>query len=94
MTRGALIVLAACGMATTFPAARQPLVAAGRSCVMKVKDRLAPPSLKTLSVWEGGFRGNDRDSNVINDFWTADIVGLYAITPKPWVVRLGDWLNR
>jgi hypothetical protein len=75
-------------MATTFPAARQPLVAAGRTCVASVKVRLTPVSLKSLSVWEADFRGGDRTGQVVYDFW-------YCIDhlPEPcsWICRLRAW---
>lgn len=36
-------------------------------------------SLKTLATAEIDFRANDRDNNRINDFWTGDVAGLYAL---------------
>ncbi|MBI2901764.1 MAG: DUF2950 family protein, partial [Planctomycetes bacterium] len=29
---------------------------------------------------QADFRANDRDENKVNDFWTGDVAGLYAIT--------------
>jgi len=37
-------------------------------------------ALKTLSSAEADFRANDRDWNHVNDFWTADVKGLYTMT--------------
>ncbi len=38
--------------------------------------------MKTLSAAAEDFRGNDRDGNRIQDFWTADVSGLYGIEPR------------
>lgn len=43
-------------------------------------ERNASTSLKTVCVAEADFRNNDRDANKINDFWTADMKGLYTMT--------------
>ena len=43
-------------------------------------DRNASFTLKTIAAAEADFRGNDRDGNKINDFWTADVKGLYTVT--------------
>jgi prepilin-type N-terminal cleavage/methylation domain-containing protein len=43
-------------------------------------ERNASTSLKTLSSAEADFRANDRDFNHINDFWTANVSGLYTMT--------------
>ena len=43
-------------------------------------ERSASTSLKTLTAAEADFRANDRDGNKINDFWTANISGLYTMT--------------
>jgi len=43
-------------------------------------ERNASTSLKTLTSAEADFRANDRDWNHVNDFWTADIKGLYTMT--------------
>jgi hypothetical protein len=44
-------------------------------------ERCASTSLKTLSSAEADFRANDRDWNHVNDFWTANVSGLYTMTP-------------
>jgi len=43
-------------------------------------ERNASTSLKTLTSAEADFRANDRDWNHVNDFWTADVKGLYCMT--------------
>ena len=43
-------------------------------------ERNASTSLKTLTSAEADFRANDRDGNKVNDFWTANVAGLYTMT--------------
>jgi len=43
-------------------------------------ERNASTSLKTLSSAQTDFRSNDRDGNHVNDFWTANVAGLYTMT--------------
>jgi prepilin-type N-terminal cleavage/methylation domain-containing protein len=43
-------------------------------------ERNASTSLKTLCVAEADFKANDRDANKVNDYWTADVKGLYTMT--------------
>jgi type IV pilus assembly protein PilA len=43
-------------------------------------ERNSSTSLKTICVAEADFKANDRDSNKINDYWTADVKGLYTLT--------------
>jgi prepilin-type N-terminal cleavage/methylation domain-containing protein len=43
-------------------------------------ERNAATSLKTLTSAEADFRENDRDWNHVNDFWTANVSGLYTMT--------------
>ena len=38
-------------------------------------------SLKTLASAQADFRGNDRDGNKVQDFWTRDVAGLYGLVP-------------
>lgn len=38
--------------------------------------------MKTLSAAEEDFRGNDREGNRIQDFWTADVDSLYGTEPR------------
>ena len=44
-----------------------------------VNDRNASATLRTLATAEADFRANDRDANRVNDFWVADVSGLYRI---------------
>jgi prepilin-type N-terminal cleavage/methylation domain-containing protein len=44
-------------------------------------ERHAAAVLKTLASGEADFRGNDRDGNKIQDFWTRDVAGLYGVVP-------------
>ena len=44
-------------------------------------ERNASASLKTIASAQADFRGNDRDGNKIQDFWTADVSGLYGVIP-------------
>jgi prepilin-type N-terminal cleavage/methylation domain-containing protein len=43
-------------------------------------ERNSSTSLKTLCVAEADFKANDRDSNKVADYWTADVKGLYTMT--------------
>lgn len=47
--------------------------------------RNASATLKTLTAAEADFRINDRDGNRIEDYWTADVSGLYylAVEGRP-----------
>lgn len=38
-------------------------------------------TLRTLAPASMDFRTNDRDQNLVNDFWTKDVAGLYAVYP-------------
>ena len=38
-------------------------------------------TLRTLAPASMDFRTNDRDQNLVNDFWTKDVAGLYTIYP-------------
>jgi hypothetical protein len=40
-------------------------------------ERQAATTLYALSAAEADYRANDRDANGVNDFWTADVAGLY-----------------
>jgi prepilin-type N-terminal cleavage/methylation domain-containing protein len=44
-------------------------------------ERNASATLKTVATAEIDFRGNDRDGNKIQDFWTRDLSGLYGLCP-------------
>src|SRR5438552_1022801 len=43
-------------------------------------ERSASTSLKTLTTAEADFKANDRDWNHVNDYWTANVAGLYTMT--------------
>jgi prepilin-type N-terminal cleavage/methylation domain-containing protein len=43
-------------------------------------ERSASTSLKTITSAQADFRANDRDGNRVNDFWTANVAGLYTVT--------------
>ena len=43
-------------------------------------ERNASTSLKTITSAQADFRANDRDGNHVNDFWTANVAGLYTLT--------------
>lgn len=44
-------------------------------------DRCAAAALKTIATAQVDFRENDRDGNGKNDFWRADVAGLFSIVP-------------
>ncbi|HZE96806.1 MAG TPA: hypothetical protein VE981_07255 [Planctomycetota bacterium] len=48
-----------------------------RSSQRASNERHASTMLKTLASAEADFRANDRDWNLVNDFWTGDVSGLY-----------------
>ncbi|MBI4565780.1 MAG: type II secretion system protein [Planctomycetes bacterium] len=70
-----MIVIAIIAVLTAI--AIPSLLAAQRSA----NERNASASLKTLPTAEADFRGNDRDNNLVNDYFTADVAGLYLIVP-------------
>lgn len=44
-------------------------------------ERNSSASLKTLASAQADYRGNDRDGNGKQDYWRADVAGLYAVKP-------------
>jgi hypothetical protein len=44
-------------------------------------ERTSSTTLKTICSAQADFRANDRDGDGVNQFWRADIAGLYAMTP-------------
>jgi len=44
-------------------------------------ERGANALLKTLASAEADFKGNDRDKNGVQDFWTKDVAGLFDLVP-------------
>lgn len=65
-----------------------------RQSLRASNERNASASLRTVGVAQADFRSNHRDNNRVQDFWTADVAGLYAIdntptgTPSPVPIRL------
>lgn len=53
-------------------------------------ERSGEAMLKTLSTAEADFRSHDRDGNGIQDFWTADVAGLYKFGLIPREVAEAD----
>jgi len=49
------------------------------SAQINANERSASTSLRSLSTSEYDFRTNDRDNNLLQDFWTGDVAGLYCI---------------
>jgi hypothetical protein len=50
--------------------------------------RNASSSLKTIASAQADFRANDRDWNHVNDYWRADIAGLYALEVQGFAIKL------
>jgi hypothetical protein len=44
--------------------------------------------LKTIASAQADFRANDRDWNHVNDYWRADIAGLYAVEVGDYAIKL------
>ncbi|MBV8881852.1 MAG: hypothetical protein JO332_17975 [Planctomycetaceae bacterium] len=44
-------------------------------------ERSSSTTLKTICSAQADFRANDRDGDGMNQFWRADIAGLYALAP-------------
>jgi hypothetical protein len=44
--------------------------------------------LKTIAAAQADFRANDRDWNHMNDFWRADVAGLYALEVEGAAIKL------
>jgi hypothetical protein len=57
------------------------------------RERQAASTLKTFSSAEADFRANDKDWNHVNDFWTADVKGLYTMTSAGKPGAPGDALD-
>jgi hypothetical protein len=75
--------------AASWPAELGPLVASVRlSGDASEGGQSAVLSLKTLASAEADFRGNDRDNNKIQDFWTGDVAGLYALRAGGEMLKL------
>jgi hypothetical protein len=84
MGKAGLILLIAAAMAVTHPTVRRRAAAEARA-------RLGIVSPWDLSEAEADFRAGDYRGSRIQDFWTADVVGLYSPDPPghdEWLVRL------
>lgn len=57
---------------------------------LRDNERAAAAALKTLATAEADFRSNDRDGNRVNDYWTADVTGLFAIQSDGRPIALID----
>jgi hypothetical protein len=44
--------------------------------------------LKTIATAQSDFRANDRDWNHANDYWRADVAGLYALEVEGYAIKL------
>jgi prepilin-type N-terminal cleavage/methylation domain-containing protein len=64
-----------------FAIALSLIVVGARSGRHASNERSSTSSLKTLASAEADFRGNDRDGNKVQDFWTRDVAGLYGVVP-------------
>jgi len=53
-----------------------------------VNERNASATLKMLATAEADFRANDRDWNHVNDFWVADVSGLWRIFANGDAIKL------
>jgi hypothetical protein len=66
-----------------------PEMAAGMaSALQAANERNASATLKSLAAAEADFRANDRDENHVNDFWVADVSGLYRVDAGQGPLRL------
>ncbi len=71
-------------IATIAAIAIPALISAQRSS----NERNASASFKSIATAESDFRGNDRDGNQVNDFWTGDVCGLCIIRPLDGTMAL------
>jgi len=55
---------------------------------LPANERNAQATLKTVMAAEADFRSNDRDLNRIQDYWTGDVSGLYAILANGDAIKL------
>src|SRR5947207_5224892 len=61
-----------------------------RKRVVHENDYAAYVAVKNLVLAECDYRANDRDGNGIQDFWTADVTGLYSADPGSGPIKLID----
>jgi len=75
--RGYLFLLVFLVPATGAAAGYFFLLAPAKS--LAENEQAAAAAIKTLASAEADFRANDRDWNLVNDFWTGDVAGLYYV---------------
>jgi prepilin-type N-terminal cleavage/methylation domain-containing protein len=80
-------LLVVVGIIAVIAAIAVPSLAAGRRAS---NERHASTQLQALGSAEADFRANDRDWNHVNDFWTADVKGLYTMTSSAVRGNRGD----
>jgi hypothetical protein len=51
-------------------------------------ERDAVTMLKSLATAQADFRANDRDGNLIEDYWRADVAGLYVTKSQGQPIKL------
>jgi hypothetical protein len=76
-----IVLMFGAGMAITAVAHQTGWLFSTREPFLKSdmsNERNASTSLKTITSAQADFRANDRDWNQINDYWRADIAGLYT----------------
>lgn len=56
-----------------------PAYAMRRESALAANERAASAALKELASAQADFRGNDRDGNRLQDFWTGDVAGLCTL---------------
>jgi hypothetical protein len=61
-----------------------------RKRISHENDYAAYVTVKNLAQAESDFYSNDRDRNGIQDFWTADVTGLYSVDPGNGPISLID----
>lgn len=70
------VCIAGCGIVAVIAAIAIPGLLRAR---IASNERNASASLKSLVTAEENFKSNDLDGNLVNDYWTADVAGLYCI---------------
>lgn len=53
--------------------------------------RNASTSLKTITSAEADFRSNDRDENLVNDYWVGDVSRLFFMETRKVPMKLIEW---
>ena len=70
------VLVGGCGILSVIAAIAIPGLLRAR---MASNERNASASLKSIVTAEENFKSNDLDRNGVNDYWTADVAGLYCI---------------